>query len=86
VAVREKVLAFRNEMFEIFFLRSSADTTKQMVYTQEFRNAAIAKYVEIGSYWKAAKLLNVSIATLHRWVRHKESEGEQPPQPEAVVG
>lgn len=45
-----------------------------MVYSQEFRNAAIVKYAEVGSYWKAAKLLNVSIATLHRWVRVKESE------------
>lgn len=47
-----------------------------MVYSQEFRNSAIAKYEEIGSYWKAAKMLNVSIATLHRWVRHKDAEGE----------
>ena len=45
-----------------------------MVYSQEFRNSAIAKYEEIGSYWKAAQILNVSIATLHRWVRQKESQ------------
>ena len=40
-----------------------------MVYSKEFRQNAIRQFEEIGSYWKAAKALNVSIATLHRWVR-----------------
>lgn len=47
-----------------------------MVYSQAFREAAIAKFGEVGSYWKAAKILQVSIATLHRWVRQHEHDQE----------
>ena len=43
-----------------------------MVYSDQFRDEAIRKFVEIGSYWKAAKVVGVSIATLHRWVRQRE--------------
>ena len=46
-----------------------------MVYTNEFRMNAIKRFEEVGSYWKAAKELRVSIATLHRWVRLSQ----QPP-------
>jgi transposase-like protein len=40
-----------------------------MVYPDEFRANAIRRFEEIGSYWRAAKELKVSIATLHRWVK-----------------
>jgi transposase-like protein len=50
-----------------------------MVYPQEFRTNAIKRFEEIGSYWKAARELNVSIATLHRWVKVATTEQKTPP-------
>jgi transposase-like protein len=40
-----------------------------MVYSAEFRETAIRRYDDVGSYWRAARDVGVSIATLHRWVR-----------------
>lgn len=55
-----------------------------MVYSDEFRTSAIRRFEEVGSYWRAAKEVGVSIATLHRWVKQiQDAPAEVPPIPKA---
>lgn len=48
-----------------------------MVYSDEFKASAIKRFEVVGSYWRAAKDVGVSIATLHRWVKQVQPKSEE---------